>query len=843
MSLVALPTANAHDPPWTIVSYAYLNIAPSTVGVSQTVAICMWVDTPMPGATLNNDIRRHDYTLTITKPDGTTESKHWDAIADPTSVQFYQYTPTQVGNYTVKFDYGVQTYTWSGAYQNDIFTASSKTKILTVQEEPIPTPITSYPLPTEYWTYPIEGQNNIWYTIASNWLGEPYIYNADRARPTTVQPYGLAPNSAHIMWTKPIGYGGVVGGNDTNVPGETFYNGLSYNARFQNPLIIQGTLFYEEPYGNSGTGGDYIAVDVRTGQELWRITPTAGVPSFGYLYSLDYANQHGVLPNGLLIATSGSTWRAYDPRTGELTTMTITDVPSGSSVAGPSGEYLKYILANFGTSANPNYNLMQWNSSNVFGGLSGLGVANWYSGTANASLPSAYDWNISLSLPQGRWSIGTGGRGAFPLISLNNMMLLTQGTFGGHVSESGATVTTDPGNITAISLKPNTLGQVLWTKTYPPAPGNNTRFLVDWDPDNGVFIFTDKESFERWGYSLKDGSLLWGPIVLPEDTTSDWNFMIDRTERVAYGNLYISGYAGILYCYDVKTGDLQWTYGNGGPGNSTDSGLATPYGRYPNFLAGIADGKIYIVADEHSPEAPMYKGGKLRAINATDGTELWTISFWGNMMNGVDDAFAGGYLATLNTYDMQIYSFGKGPSAMTVEAPMAAITYGSSLVIRGSVTDIAAGTKQPEQAARFPNGVPAVSDASMGTWMEYVYMQKPRPTDVIGVEITLSVLDSNGNYRDIGKTTSDSNGFYSFQWQPDILGKFTVYASFAGSESYWPSHAVTAFAVDEAPEATPPPTPEPASMADLYFIPMSIGILIAIVVVGALVIVLMLRKR
>ena len=77
-------------------------------------------------------------------------------------------------------------------------------------------------------------------------------------------------------------------------------------------------------------------------------------------------------------------------------------------------------------------------------------------------------------------------------------------------------------------------------------------------------------------------------------------------------------------------------------------------------------------------------------------------------------------------------------------------------------------------------------------------MQKPRPTDITGVPITLSVVDSNGNYRDIGTTTSDADGFFAFNWKPDIDGQYTVYASFAGSESYWPSHAVTAFAVDLA---------------------------------------------
>ena len=128
---------------------------------------------------------------------------------------------------------------------------------------------------------------------------------------------------------------------------------------------------------------------------------------------------------------------------------------------------------------------------------------------------------------------------------------------------------------------------------------------------------------------------------------------------------------------------------------------------------------------------------------------------------------------------------------------MAAITFGQSLVIRGTVSDIAAGTTQNEQSARFPNGVPAVSDSSMSNWMAYVYMQKPRPTDTTGVPVTISVVDANGNYRDIGSTKTE-NGFFSVTWTPDIPGKYTVYASFQGSQGYWPSNAMSAFVVDPA---------------------------------------------
>lgn len=882
VSIIPNQTAQAHTPKWNIVSYAYLSVAPDPVGIGQTAAIVMWVDAPMVGATVTNNIRRHDYTLTITKPDGTTDSKHWDVVSDSTSIQYYQYTPDQIGTYTLKFDYAGQTYIWNSVntpglaasstiYENDTYTSASRTLSWTVEQNPVAAPLNSYPLPTEYWTRPIEGQNTYWFTIASNWLGTPYILGASPSFgvPGAYQPDGSAPNSPHVMWTKDIQYGGVVGGNKTSVPGEMYYQGGSYNVRWNNPIIMQGTIFYQEPFGNGGTGGDYVAVNLQTGEELWRINATATgvslVPSFGYLYSLETPNQHGVLPNGLLIAPTtagglGTTWRGYDPRTGYLTGMNVSNIPGGTNVAGPSGEYLKYLLSY----QNGQYFLAQWNSSDVFGMASGTGVGGWYSGnlpgntpfnytslgTTNiywngtmwvnstvrtaqgyaATLGPAYDWNVSVSLSGTGWSVGTAALGAIPLVSLGNMALLIQGTFGGHPGDYTAVPSTDPANITAISLNPNTLGRVLWTKSYPQAPNNNTRFLSCWDPSTGVFVFDDKEDMTHSGYSLTDGSYLWGPTVTTNDTTNDWNFLSLGQSILAYGKIYWTGYSGILYCYDAKTGDLLWTYGNGGEGNSTFSGFETPYGRYPIFVSVIADGKVYIDSTEHSPNSPVYKGEQIRAINATTGQEIWTMFDDGNQMYGGIAPVADGYLAYLNTYSCLIFTVGKGPSAMTVTAPDLAAAYGQGVVIRGTVTDIAAGTKQDEQAARFPNGVPAVSDASMSQWMEYVYMQKPRPTNVTGVPVSVNVVDSNGNYRNIGTVTSDSNGAFSYTWKPDIDGSYTVIASFAGSESYYPSQAESSFTVAAAvPTASPSPVTNGPS-TDMSFVASTIAIIIAIAI-------------
>jgi outer membrane protein assembly factor BamB len=833
--MIEIPQTQAHTPIYTIASYAFIMVEPNPVGVGQAMAVVMWIDSPLPGATVTNDIRRHDYTLTITKPDNKTETVHWDVIQDTTSVQYYRYIPDQVGTYTFKFDYPGQTFAWSGDYQNDVFLASSKTTTLTVQEEPISDPITSFPLPSEYWTYPIEGQNTYWYSISSNWLGEPYIKSGAAIGSGTsgnyfgrVQPDGLGPNSPHIMWTKPIQFGGVVPGNSTGISGEMFYTGSSYNTRFSNAIVMYGRLYYQEPWGNSGGGGDYIAVDIRTGEEIWRIDVSeAGAPTFGYLYANDDPNQHGVLPNGLLFTNNFA--RAYDANSGKLTTMNVTNVPSVNTVlaadSGPNGEILRFSVVNKGTTANPDWRLLQWNSSKTVGYSSGTGVGGWYSGTIDGGLPSRFDYNVSIALPNsGSWSVNRASTG--------NMLLLVQGTFGAHTTiASGA-------NVTAVSLNPLSFGQIMWTKFYEPEPGNVTVALTSWDVESGVFVLSHRETNIMKGYSLTNGNLLW-----TSEPTNDYTYF-RQLPTAAYGKLYYSGYGGTLYCYDMKTGSLLWTYGSGEEGNSTYAGFATPYGTYPIFIDVIADGKIYLGSTEHSPGSPFYKGTQFRCVNATDGSEIWTIEGWGTGMDAAGyDRVADGFLIYLNCYDMQIYSVGKGPTAMTVEAPMTSVELGKSLIIRGTVMDIAAGTKQSEQAARFPAGVAAVSEESMKNWMEYVYMHRPRPADVTGVSVELTVIDANGNNRPIGTVTSDSNGMFSYTWTPDIEGDYGVMANFAGSESYWPSRAVTTFNIDPA---APTPTPTQAvtfSTFDQYFVPAVAGIIVTIIIVGAVLALLMLRKH
>ena len=154
---------------------------------------------------------------------------------------------------------------------------------------------------------------------------------------------------------------------------------------------------------------------------------------------------------------------------------------------------------------------------------------------------------------------------------------------------------------------------------------------------------------------------------------------------------------------------------------------------------------------------------------------------------------------------------------------------GQKIVIEGTVTDQSAGAM----------GTPAISDEDMGDWMEYIYMQKPFPGGAKGVDLSIDVIDSNGNFRNIGTTTSDNSGVFSLVWEPDNPGLYNVIATFAGSESYASSFASTSFYVEEAPQPTAAPETTPAPMTDTYVLGTGIAVLAAVVILGLLI----LRKK
>ena len=107
----------------------------------------------------------------------------------------------------------------------------------------------SPPLPTGYWTRPINAENKGWWEVADNWLMRDYDKpSRSFAGTPAFAPYTSAPDSAHILWTKPIVPGGIVGGTF----GDTvWYHGISYEQFFE-AMVMQGIVFYSE-HGLTGT--------------------------------------------------------------------------------------------------------------------------------------------------------------------------------------------------------------------------------------------------------------------------------------------------------------------------------------------------------------------------------------------------------------------------------------------------------------------------------------------------------------------------------------------------------------------------------------------------------------
>jgi outer membrane protein assembly factor BamB len=920
MSIDASPTrlllwSRFHD---QIPTYVFLTAAPNPVGVGQAFNLVMFNPQVPPGSLLTNDIRYY-YTIDIVKPNGDKETlppagKTSGSVAeggvvngmfvsDSTGSAYTAYTPDQVGNYSFTIKFHELQYLWnstnggspdsmfgpgSDSYYGTTFKESTYTLTVVVQDEPVgllSLPDIS-PLPTEYWTRPIEGQNTNWYHVASNWLSGPHDRDNGGGE-NRYQADGMAPNSAHILWTRPTEDNGVVGGNDLSRPGNVFNAGSQYQPRFTNQIIMYGRLYYSPNVLSSGSSSLLDCVDLKTGQLLYEIdteglynpalsafavalgtSATANVPAFGYYYSQDDPNEHGIQNPGWLFASDYGI--GYQPERG-TPYLSIDEAPSGFEIQGSSGENLRYVLTNLGTSQNPNYYLQQWNSSKVIP-MIGAGsnptnntiFANvpltpqqppqtYWNGTAYApGVPSfsifgvtygpppnsgiapttgpSFDWNITMP-----WNFTTS-----PTIRAANGDIL----FGTNSSWPTGTLAPSYGfpdetTLWAINLNASkgAIGQPLYMKTIDiDDEQHNTNILFERaTADEGMVVGIRVPTCSFIGYNMYTGEKMWETDAQADFNAYGyftWPSLISQTQtKMAYGLLYTGGYAGAVSAYNLTTGDLEWrqVYPSGGE----------KIQNYVQMLGLICDGKIYVGTHEHSADTPLYKGEHVHCLNATTGEEIWSMSGWAYPMTF---ATADGVLIYWNNYDAQIYAIGKGPTVTTVSAPDVAASFNTPVVIKGTVMDISAGTQQAEQAARFPNGVPAVSEVSMPEWMEYVYQQKARPSNTTGVEVTLSVLDSNNNCYEIGTATSDANGFFSFEWTPIIPGKFTVYATFEGSEGYWPSQAETAFTVMNPPEATPPPTAPPASNTDAYVTGFGIGIIIAIVAVG-IVLVLMLRKR
>ena len=782
----------------------------------------------------------------MTRPDGVTETLG-PFNTDSTGGTGTTYTPTMEGTYKLQTHFPAQWYNFS---QFDFFSMQMQTvntyyeaddspvlELEVTSEPPVYWP--GVPLPTEYWTRPIDSQNREWASISGSWLEPAGIFRRQIAKGQED-----APETAHILWQKPLQIGGLAGGVELSEPAAIF-PGDAYEGKFSNSLVIMGILIYQkfDSVGGTSVNNWNVAVDIHTGETLWekelknpngtRVTPMFG--QVMYWKSFNTQGVHAYLWAGVsggFFGAAPTTLEAFDPYTGRWL-FTFTNMPSGTRMRGPNGEILIYTI-----NLQAGY-MTLWNST---------GVISAYWGTTENN-PAFGSWQ-----PQGKTINATGvvpvtsatpfGRNGYQKnitipkglpgsVSYQYFDDTIFGYYRGNTIGTFGTISFNDPPFTIWAFDAKT-GALKFNKTHAAPPGNVSLSVSAGSAENRVVVIWSKELCQFWAYSLDTGELVWGPT--PPQHYLDVYAMYPT---IQYGILYSNGMSGIMYAYNATTGQLLWNY------TYVDPYKEVLWSNYWSSLRPriIADGKIYLGQSEHSVNQPQPRGAPFVCLNATTGEVIWSIygifrqTDWGGPAVMGDSI-----IATMDTYNQMIYAIGKGPSATTVTASPKVSLEGSSVLVEGTVTDISPSTDDIALKKRFPNGVPAVADESISDWMLYVYKQWACPADVKGVEVVVEVLDPNNNYYEVARATSDGTGFYSATFEPPVPGKYTIIASFKGSKAYYGSHAETAIFVENAPQATPEPTPTPAPMTDTYVMGFGIGMIIAIVIVGLL-LYMLLRKR
>jgi len=825
--LFSSQTAKAHTPVWVLKTYAFIDVNPDPIGIGQTAFVSFGID-KVPN-TVSGAYGDRWTNLTVTETDPTGKVTVLSGFtADDTGFAYTTFVPDKVGNYTFVCNFGGQTLIGynpppaglgsASVYVGDIYLPSvSSTATLVVTNEPA-SMVPFGPIPTTYWQRPINMMNSNWNTISGNWLGTFTYVNAGLGynATTNYHPYIQLANSPHVLWTTPMAPGGLIGGEFGATAHSNFYATAQYECKYL-AVIIDGVLYYTFTPDASTDKQGLIAQNLKTGEIIWHRYDINGTLTRGQIFNYISPNQYG---GHAYLWTS--TMSMYEAVTGNWILDVANATTSGLFMSQETpddiadGSMLEYYIN------NTDHTLVMWNSTRCVNGGNGGDPNSWsYRPTTGSKIDFKYgiQWKapiatnitgnpitLSLSGAQSSGSIGIAGNTVV-------MSYATTGNWEQWQVDAGYSLTD---------------GHQEWIVNRTVSDWTR---VVTYTSGEGHFIEMNNNDQTITVFNADTGEQV---SVCKFPTNTMWGYFSAYRPIGAYGMIYDATFDGHCYAWNATTGALVWNWFAG------PAGYNTVYNSWPfKTVELVADGKVYLNGG-HTYNPPLFRGSQAYALNATTGEVVWSINSF-CQSNSPVVAAADGVLTLPNAYDNLLYAYGTGQSATTVEAPSAAITLGSSLVIRGTVTDQSPG----QTCLGIPAaGTAAISDTNMREWMNYLYGQQAMPTNATGVHVSLDVVDANNNFRHIGDATSDATGTFSFQYTPDIPGKYTVIASFPGSESYYPSSAESSFAVDLAASHAPTSTvAAQTSMADQYFVPAIAGLFVAIIVIGAVLALLVLRKK
>ncbi len=804
-----IPAGQTAD--FTIYPLCFLSASPNPIGVGQLLLVNMWITFPSGEGKFMNG-----YKVNIVKPDGTNDTVTLQSyVADGTS--WFQYIPTSIGTYQFQFSFlgeyypagyysnGNYSATRTGAFASAIFNPSdyvapamSPVTNVTVQQAQVIS--WQSPLPNSYWSHPIEPNNREWAAIAGNYpwgesltgvSGGQNSWNAEY-----YGPYIPAVHTPHILWERVTSVAGIIGG-------ETGNYALSGSGGTPS-VIFMGRAYQTVTKSIDGLAPQSFAecYDVQTGQIYYDILTIAsggtGVTPTNINY---YLPSLSAVPGEAadtsfqseLYTISGSKLYKINPTTGALSTN-IT-LPSGLTTYFIRDGYILSFQQLYTNSTTPAPGITVQSSYTGY-------IVNWTvsggSSTSNtattAQINSAFATrvvsNVTVTIPTSfRTLYQAGGYGNLGAYDPDTGITVIQSRFiyGGFYGS----------NYQAISL---VTGQNLWNVTTPVNSMEDAyRPTNAWCRD-GLYIAEMERGYieARFLTGSKAGQVAWSTPIPDYPWGEFWMY-----DEAAYQDMiYGVGYTGVWALNDA-TGAIVWHYADPAVPFETPytSNSSQTYSvQNIRILGSGSDAVAYVQNSEHTPSQPATRGWGMIALNATTGQFLWKI-MGTNLGAGPASS---GYLFASSSYDGTMVVMGKGQSSTTVSAPQTAITAGSPIIISGTVMD---------QSAAQPN-TPAVSEASMATWMDYLHFQMPidgiyHNAVVNGVPVSIDALDPNNNVVHIGTATSDQSGTYSFTWTPTTTGTYKISASFAGSDSYGSSSAETAAVVVAEHAVSPTPTSSP----------------------------------
>ena len=786
---------------YTVAVKPYLSFRPIPVGLNQAFLINMWTS---PGPSANRLWK--DFKLTITKPDGTKDVITMNSYLND-GTAWLEYVADQLGEWKLKFEFPGNYFPTLSLYAKP---ASTPEQTLIVQEAMVASWPES-PLPTDYWTRPVAYENREWWPILGGypWYGPGQGSMYDKLYPETnhyyisqqyFTPWVQAPNSAHVVWKNLEKMGGLLGADQGTRTQDASITDNTNQGTY--PNVIQAGRAYQA-YTKPGSGKTAVTYwkcyDIRTGELYWERPLETGESAPTIIeYGLAGVGGGGGDPEQVavirLISISNGYLRKYNLYTGAM--VTNVTIP----LTGSGGTYYMngYVLGiqNLGTTANPNYRLINWTTF----GTSSSNASRIMSNTtyARSSLPTYQDWEVGLGA-----TVST---------------LSTQAVYSG---------------VTVLGFNLYT-GAQLWNQTISGVTQYSGSCNI---ADHGkIAVLTEQGNMMAW--DLATGTLAWksAPFDYPWDEPGFGGYGIAS----AYGLLYRNAYTGV-YAFNWTDGSLAWKY-KAIAWAQTETPYIDENGQTVyswNIDAHIADGKYFVYNTEHSATNPITRGWEMHAINATSGEKIWSVAIPGASSKHQDDigAIADGYL-TLFSSDGYMYVFGKGKSQMTVTSPDVVTTKGNGVVIKGTVLDIS-----PAQAS-----TPCVSKESMALQMEYIHKQMPITgiwgnETIVGVPVSIDAVDPNGNYIHIGEVTTDGySGTFGYTWTPELEGMYTVTASFKGDDSYGSSFATTYVSVTQAPVASATPTASPPITMPPYEM-YTVGTGIAVIIVVVIATLLLLKKR